>query len=285
MLRIGDFSKVAKVSIRMLRHYDQMGLLKPAYIDAMSGYRSYSINQLPKLNRIIFLKDIGFSLNEISELIDDNISIEEMKIMLLKRQRDLENEISMAQLNLSTVMERLRTIENEREIPIYDITVKSTESYSVATFRNIVPHVREMCTYCYSMYSKLYKELKKLNISTIGPEITFYYNEEYTETDLDMEVSIVIEGNSVEIDKIKESELTFKKISNQEKVASLIYSGSYEGVEGGIIELLKWIGSNNWEVIGELREIHLSGPAHVDDMVQDHAVIELQIPIKNFGIN
>ncbi|MBP2654757.1 MAG: transcriptional regulator, MerR family [Firmicutes bacterium] len=282
MFRIGDFSKIAKVSIRMLRHYDQIGLLKPAYIEATSGYRSYSINQLPQLNRIIFLKDIGFSLNEISELIDDNISLEEMKRMLLKRQKDLENEISMAQLNLSSVMERLRTIENEREIPLYDITVKSAESYSVAAFRNIVPHVREMCIYCYNMYSKLYEELNKLKISTIGPEITFYYNEEYSETDLDMEVSIVIAGNLVEIDKIKESELTFKKISSQEKVASLIYSGSYEGVEGAIIELLKWIGSNNWEVMGELREIHFSGPAHVDGIVQEHAVIELQIPIKGY---
>jgi len=103
MLRIGDFSKIGRVSIRMLRHYDQIGLLKPACVDSVSGYRSYSVDQLHRLNRIIFLKDIGFSLNEINELIDSNISVNEMKAMLRKRQKNLENEIAIAQLNLNTV--------------------------------------------------------------------------------------------------------------------------------------------------------------------------------------
>lgn len=284
MLKIGDFSKIARVSIRMLRYYDQIGLLKPAYIDVASGYRSYSIDQLQRLNRIIFLKDIGFSLNEITNLIDDNISIEEMKIMLLKRQNDLKNEISMAQLNLTMVNERLKALENESEIPKYDIVVKSTESYAVATFRTIVPHMSEMDTYCYNLYSKLYKELKNLKISAIGPEITYYYNEEYCEMDLDMEVGIIIQGDFAEIDKIKESNLTFKKLETELKVASLIYNGPFEGMEVAVIELLKWIGSNNWEIIGPLREIHLSGPAHSGDLVETNAVIELQIPIKKSEI-
>jgi len=77
MLKIGDFSKIAKISIRMLRHYDQIGLLKPAYIDNLTSYRSYSIDQLPRLNRILFLKDIGFSLNEVMNLINEHISIDE----------------------------------------------------------------------------------------------------------------------------------------------------------------------------------------------------------------
>jgi DNA-binding transcriptional MerR regulator len=118
MLRIGDFSKIAKVSVRMLRYYDQIGLLKPAYIDTNSGYRNYSVDQLSRLNRIIFLKDIGFSLNEVMELVDETISIEEMKGMLLKRKQQLEHEISMAQINLSTVMDRLSSIEKEREIQV-----------------------------------------------------------------------------------------------------------------------------------------------------------------------
>ena len=280
MLRIGDFSKVAKVSVRMLRHYDQIGLLKPACIDETSGYRSYSIDQLPRLNRIMFLKDIGFSLHEIMDLVDDNISVEEMKAMLKKRQKELENEINLAQLNLKVVMYRLRIIENESEMPKYDVTVKRTEGYLAVTYREIVPNLLEMDTYCHNMYSKLYKELKRLNISAIGPEVCYYYHEEYCDTDLDMAVGVIIQGNIDEHEKINASEIALKRVEAQEQVASLIYSGPFDGMEFAIIELLKWIGANNWEIVGELTEVHLSGPAYVDGQVQEHNVVELQIPIR-----
>lgn len=280
MLKIGDLSKIARVSIRMLRYYDQIGLLKPENVHSTTRYRSYSIDQLHRLNRILFLKDLGFSLNEINELIDSKITVVEMKKMLKKRQKDLENEIAIGQISLNMVKNRLRIIENEGEIPIYDVTIKSTEGYNVAAIRQVVPNIKDMGTYCYNMYSRLYKELGKLNISPIGPEITFYYNEEYCETDLDMEVSVILQRNTIDLDKIKDSILELKSIVPEEKVASIIYKGPFEGLEVGVIELLKWIGTNNWEVNGELREIHLSGPAHVDNEVQDGAIIELQIPIK-----
>jgi DNA-binding transcriptional MerR regulator/effector-binding domain-containing protein len=284
MLRIGDFSKIAKVSVRMLRYYDQIGLLKPTYIDTNSGYRNYSVDQLSRLNRIIFLKDIGFSLNEVMELVDETISIEEMKGMLLKRKQQLEHEISMAQINLSTVMDRLSSIEKEREIPRYDVIIKSTEVFFVAALREVVPHIREMGIYCYSMYHKLHKELARCKVAAIGPEVTFYYNDEYCETDLDVEASLIIEGNPAEINKLKGSELRIRKVEAQEKIASLIYRGAFQGLEAPIIELLKWTGLNGWETVGALREIHLSGPAHkMEDCVQQPAVVELQIPVKRFS--
>lgn len=280
MFKIGEFSKIAKVSIRMLRHYDQISLLKPAYVDPINGYRSYLIDQLPRLNRILFLKDLGFSLNEINELIDNKITIEEMKKMLKKRQQELESEIMIAQHSLNSIKDRLKTIENEGKIPIYDVTVKRTEGYTVASIRDIVPHIKDMDYYCYKMYSSLYQELDKLNIPPIGPEITFYYNEEYTEIELDVEVSVVIQPSNSDLEMTNASTLKIKNIAPEEKVASIIYEGPFEGLENGIIELLKWIGANNWEINGELREIHLSGPAHIDNKVQDNPIIELQIPIK-----
>jgi DNA-binding transcriptional MerR regulator/effector-binding domain-containing protein len=279
MLKIGDFSKIGKISIRMLRHYDQIGLLKPAYIDNITGYRSYSIDQLPRLNRILFLKDIGFSLSEVMELIDEHISIDEMKDMLVRKQKDLENEIGIAQINLKTVIDRLRTIENEGNIPKYDILIKQTDRYTFASHRTIVPHMNQMNIYCYDMYSKLYKELKRMNITPIGPEITCYYNEEYCETDLDMEVGTVIPLGALDAKNIKESILNLTTIEAEETVATVLYSGPFDGMEQAIIELLKWIGSNSWQIIGALREIHLSGPAHPEGEVVECAIIEFQIPV------
>ena len=57
MFKIGDFSKLGQVSVRMLRHYDQLGLLKPGQIDKFTGYRYYAVEQLVRLNRILFFKD------------------------------------------------------------------------------------------------------------------------------------------------------------------------------------------------------------------------------------
>ncbi|OPL09893.1 MAG: hypothetical protein AVO34_12735 [Firmicutes bacterium ML8_F2] len=279
MLKIGDFSKIGKVSIRMLRHYDQIGILKPACIDNSTGYRIYSIDQLPRLNRIIFLKDIGFSLTEVMELVDEHISIDEMKAMLVKRQKDLQNEISMAQINLKTVVERLHSIESEGDIPKFDISIKSTDPYVYASHRTIVPHMNQMGIYCYDMYAKVYKELKQMNVTPIGPEITYYYNEEYCETNLDMEAGIVVPISCLEKFQTNVSLLNARVIEAEDNVAFVIYSGPFDGMEQAIIELLKWIGNNDWFIVGALRELHLSGPAHPDGEVVENAIIELQIPV------
>ena len=62
MLKIGEFSKLSRVSVRMLRHYDDIGLLTPAYIDRFTDYRYYSGSQLPTVGRITGLKDMGLRL-------------------------------------------------------------------------------------------------------------------------------------------------------------------------------------------------------------------------------
>jgi len=284
MLKIGDFSKIARVTIRSLRHYDQLNLLKPLYVEADSGYRIYSVDQLPRLNRIIFLKELGFSLNEVKELVDDDISVDKMKSMLHNRKKDLENQILASEENLKAVNERLHKIETESQIPEYDIAIKKVDSYTVAAHREVVPHINEMGEYCYNMYSKLYSELDKLNVDQYGKEITYYYNKEYTETNLDMEVSVMIEENHINISKLNNTELTIKHVDTYENVAYLLYDGPYSGMENAIIELLKWVAMNNWEMIGEVREVHLSGPAHQDGVVAERAIIEFQVPVKKFEL-
>jgi len=88
MFRIGEFAQIAQVSGRQLRFYDQLGLLRPAHIDAQTGYRYYSIRQLPRLNSILALKELGLSLEQIGPLLKDDISATDLRAMLtLKRPR------------------------------------------------------------------------------------------------------------------------------------------------------------------------------------------------------
>jgi len=89
MIKIGDFSNLAHVSIKTLHHYDDMGLLKPAHIDRFSGYRYYTIQQLATLNRILALKDLGLSLEQVAQLLDDDISPAEMRGMLRLKRMEL----------------------------------------------------------------------------------------------------------------------------------------------------------------------------------------------------
>jgi len=82
MLKIGEFSKIAQVSIKTLRYYDQIGLLNAAHIDRFSGYRYYTLSQLPRLNRILALKDLDFSLDQVHELLKTDLSAASLQKLL-----------------------------------------------------------------------------------------------------------------------------------------------------------------------------------------------------------
>ena len=93
MFKIGDFSKLGQISVRMLRHYDQLGLLKPDHVDKFTGYRYYTAGQLAHLNRILFFKDLGFSLQQIKDLLSNNLPNAQLRGMLMMKQVELEREV------------------------------------------------------------------------------------------------------------------------------------------------------------------------------------------------
>src|SRR5260221_4653105 len=97
MMRIGDFSKLSRVSIKPLRYYDEMGLLKPISIDGSTGYRSYAASQLPRLNRILALKDLGFSLQQIGQVLNEGVSSEQLHGMLRLKRAELQQQIAEEQ--------------------------------------------------------------------------------------------------------------------------------------------------------------------------------------------
>src|SRR5690349_13499337 len=113
MFKIGDFSKLSRVSVKTLRYYDELGLLKPAHVDHFTGYRYYSADQLPQLNRILALKDLGFSLEPT-----------QMREILLMKQIELRQRVQDDQARLIRVEARLRLIEQEDTMPTYDVVLK-----------------------------------------------------------------------------------------------------------------------------------------------------------------
>lgn len=279
MFKIGDFSKLGQVSVRMLRHYDQLGLLKPDHIDKFTAYRYYAAGQLAQLNRIIFFKDLGFSLQQIKDLLSNNLPNDQLRGMLMMKQVELEREVQDSRARLARVEARLQQIEQEGKSPPYEVTTKSTEEMVIAAVRQLVPKPQDMDYYCKLMYTTLYSGLDDLGISPRHPEVTFYHNEEYPENDLDVEAAVVVSEQCLSA-ALDHPDLKIRTAPAEKKVAALIYEGPFRNVGSAVLVLLNWIGINGWNISGPVRELHLSGPAHVEGEVREKAVLELQIPIK-----
>jgi DNA-binding transcriptional MerR regulator len=133
MLKIGDFSRLAQVSVDTLRHYDTLGLLKPTEVDPLTGYRYYAHHQLGRLNRILALKDLGLSLDQIAPMLEDDVSAEQLKGMLKLKRAEIEEHIDAEHERLARVEARLRQIELESNLSGHDVIIKNVRPILIAS--------------------------------------------------------------------------------------------------------------------------------------------------------
>ena len=152
MFAIGEFARHGRVSVRMLRHYDAIGLLRPAYVDPTTGYRSYTAGQFADLNRIVALKDLGFGLEQVRTMIADEISPAELRALLTIRRAELESTVAESYARLALVESRLRGITGD--LPAADVVIKElpamrlvglTTTAASFTPEDISPVVRPLC--------------------------------------------------------------------------------------------------------------------------------------------
>lgn len=136
MLKIGEFARVGQVSIATLRHYDQCGLLKPNELDPKTGYRYYSLDQLARLNRILALKELGFPLEQIAHLLEENLSLEQLRGMFTLKQAQTQQLIDAELARLTRIAARLSYIEQEGKMPAYEVLLKQVDPLLVASIRD-----------------------------------------------------------------------------------------------------------------------------------------------------
>lgn len=122
MLKIGEFAKVAQVTVKTLRYYGKLGLLKPIWIDRFTGYRYYSQEQLSRLNRIMVLKDFGFTLEQIGQILQEELTLEELRGMLRLKHAELAQHIREEQARLTRIEDRLHRIEQTEDALLSLIT-------------------------------------------------------------------------------------------------------------------------------------------------------------------
>ncbi|MCW1967221.1 MAG: MerR family transcriptional regulator [Anaerolineae bacterium] len=283
MLRIGDFSRLAQVSIVTLRHYDDVGLIKPAHIDRFTDYRYYTLDQLPRLNRILALKDLGFSLEQIVRLLNDNIPVEQMKGMLRLRQGDIERQIAEEQIKVVRIATRLRQIENENNPVRYDVAVKSLEALTIASTRQMIPNLFEMGRYRCAAYDRIYNTLAEYKIKNAGNEMALYHNHEYTETDIDTEMAVVIPVR--EISKLALAPIGTRQLPASPETACVVHQGATLDVTQAIIAVFEWIEANGYRCRqSETRELHYYGKENELQDLNAPVVMEIQVPVERIKV-
>jgi len=279
MLKIGDFSRLGQVSVRMLRHYDKLGLLTPHHVDHFTGYRYYGFDQLPRLNRILALKDLGLSLDQIGKLLNAELSAEQLKGMLAIRQAELEQTIAEEQQRLHRVAARLRHIEHEGMAHDYEVVMKQSDPFTMAGIRSVVPHVKDMKAYRCNGYEELYSGLQEYGIPHDEIELVIYHDASYTEEDIDMEIGVqVADDVIIELGDRLQNDLKVRRVDLGLPLASTIHHGNIWDIPLAVQALYQWVVANQFTPQGTIIEYHLS--AKENDVVDiSNITFEIQMPI------
>ncbi len=269
MIKIGDFSKLSLVSVRTLRYYEEMGLLKPIEVDRFTGYRHYSVDQLPRLNRILALKDLGFSLEQIAQMLDEGLPPAQIRGMLRLKQAEIQQQVGEEQARLARVEARLRQIEQEGKMPTYEIVTKKVEPQLAATIRRVIPTYSQVG----QLYGELFAHLGRHGSRPAGPLLALYPDPEFCERDADVEAAVPLAAALPGSEQV-----SVRELSGVEQAACVVHKGGYESIGAAYNTLLAWIGTNGYRIAGPCREVYLRGPESGPD--SSSYVTEIQLPVE-----
>jgi DNA-binding transcriptional MerR regulator/effector-binding domain-containing protein len=268
VLKIGDFSRLSQVSVKTLRYYDDMGLLRPVDVDASTGYRYYSASQLPRLNRVLALKDLGLTLEQIGQVLAEGLSPAQLQGMLRLKRAELQQQVDDEQARLRRIEARLRQIEREDTMPDYDVILKTVAPQWVGALRRVVPNYPLVGT----LFGELFGGLGPYGSGELLTGIV-YYDDEYKESEVDAEAVVFLKQRPPHPLAVRVYELPAATM------ASLVHHGAYNGLPDAYRVLLQWIGENGYRVAGPNRELYLycTVPVRQDD---ESYVTELQFPVE-----
>ena len=263
-MRISDLAKLTNTSPRMLRHYDEIGLFKPARTYP-NGYREYSVDQLPELNRILALKDLGFALEQILALLREH-SQGRLREMLIAQESELERRLELEQSRLERLRVHLRDIELEKDMTEFSVSIKQLEPVLVASVRNesLVKRFDEGGMDISKLYETLYEYVED---HAADPQINLWHG---NEEGLEPEVTTTLKDRMNSSNLVKVYELPAIPTA-----ASVEYHGHYADV--GMMQSFKalhaWVESNQYREVGPVRQVF-----HESSEETQH--IELQVMIE-----
>jgi DNA-binding transcriptional MerR regulator len=270
MLNIGEFARLGQVSPRMLRHYDEIGLLTPSRVDRHTGYRSYDVAQLGRLHRLLALRDLGLTLEQIRPMLEDDPSIEQLRGMLRLRHAQIEQHLTDETARLGRVEAHLRALEGSTAMSSLDVAIKTTEPVTIAEasataagfgHHNINPVLQPLVP----------EVLSHLEQAGAQPGIMIAWYEEPAD-----DGSVVLHaGFDIGEQSVPDRERVRVVNLPSIKAASVIHRGPMEDIASVYEALVRWIEDSGNQLAGRSRELYHEW----DDEHPERNVTELQMPI------
>lgn len=271
LFRIGEFSKLTQVSVRMLRYYDEVGLFRPACVDRYTGYRLYTVEQIPALHKIVFLRDTGFGTAEIASVMNEPKNTSAIG-QLEKKQKEIEAAILSEQEKLGKIRLAIKEMEQEKAPISYGVTVKGVQGFKVLSLRRIIPD--------YFAEGALWGELARFARRNGAPVIreeqnfAIYHDVEYKDSDVDVEVCAAV-------DELMESsgEFIYRETEPVTTMACMMVYGPFENIAGAYASFAAWLQRHNqFRMEGENRQICHCGPWNEEN--PKRYLTEIQIPVQ-----
>jgi len=272
MFKIGDFSRLSLVSVKALRYYDELGLLKPARVDESTGYRYYSANQLARLNRILAKKDMGLSLEQIALLLDKEPTPDQIRGMLRLKQVELQQQLVEGQARLARIEAWLDAFEQEVTMPAYDVILKKVAPIQVAQIRGVAPGMDQIGPTLDRLFDQLMAYISQHGATVVGPGITVYYDAEVHDRDVQVGACLPFAGPLNDGEQVKVIELPAI-----ETMASVVHQGSFSTLPQAYKAIMTWIEANDYRINDPSRELNLAFERGGD---QSKFVTEVQFPVE-----
>ena len=275
MFRIGEFAQIAQVSGRQLRFYDQLGLLQPAHVDQQTGYRYYTIRQLPRLNSILALKDLGLSLEQIGPLLDREMSPAELRSMLTLKRAQLERSLQEEEARLRHIESRIAQIDRDGKADGFDVIVKSTPPTPFLAVNCSCDNMDEVVRMVRTVAEEGSQQIKP----ALRDKLVVVARNDVDAEKLDLDIGFSLTRPSNASVRIAgDLVLRATELPAIETMATLVRPGTNAESHTSFGTVGRWIEANHYEIAGPCREIFLepiTGPPGFEG-----ALVEIQFPVR-----
>jgi DNA-binding transcriptional MerR regulator len=280
MFKIGDFSRIARVSCRLLRYYDELGLLKPAIVDRVNGYRYYTAAQLPQLNRILVLKDLGLTLEQIEQVLAENLSADQLRAMLMLRRADIEQTLAAEAGRLRMIESRISQLDEEGRLSADDVLIRDEPDRTVLTARTTVRSFAEARGIIQQLAQSAPRRVPR---AALGSIIGILHSSEFEPDLLDVELGYILnpderyEGPGDAGVTAAGLAMRVRELPGAERMAVCVRVGLPEHAHLITARIGQFVENNRYVLAGPGREVFLQTP--LPDRMEE-SVVEMQFPIE-----
>ncbi|HKX39066.1 MAG TPA: MerR family transcriptional regulator [Burkholderiales bacterium] len=275
MFRIGDFSRIARVSCRLLRYYDELGLLKPARVEPETGYRYYSAAQLPKLNRILVLRDLGLSLEQIAQALRDDLPAGELRGMLLMRRAEAEQAVEAESQRLRQIESRIAQIEAEGQPMADDVVLRDEPARRLLSLRQKVASFAEGARLLVELAAIVPRQAGE---GALDQLVAIAHAAEFEPDSIDAEFGFFLRPGKGEALRLPDGRaLTVRDVPPVERLAACVRIGPPQEAHLTTARIGRFIESNGYRICGPNREVFLQRPVAGQ---MEKAVVEMQFPVE-----